>query len=667
MKKIVFVIAALSVLTANNTWAQKGKVNPKVKPLATMLEAVKPNPVVFSFANESVYKNEFERLLNKNRKDKNAPTEKEVREYLDLYINFKLKVKEAIAMQLDTAPNFVSELAGYRKQLSTPYLNDKKVSDDLINEAYERMKTEVNASHILIMCSENASPADTLAAYNKLADIRKRYSKGENFDSLAFKYSEDPSAKKNYGSLGWFGVFNMVYPFELAAYKCNKGEVSNPFHTQFGYHIVRLNDKREARGDVKISHIMIRVSPQPSETEWADAKLKSDSVYAKYKAGVSFEDLVEAYSQDEGSKPNKGVMNWIASLSGYPDNFKDISFALKENEVSKPFKTEYGYHMVKLIDRRPVADFKEAQEIIKSKIAKDSRSQSSKTAVIMRIKKENNYKENTANLKEFTSSLDSSFTKGTWSYNEDKIGTKPLISIGNANYTQKDFAAYVKANQVPIENGSAMVAANKLFKAWGEDKCLAYEESQLEVKYQDFNNVYKEYHDGILLFDLTDKKVWSKAVTDTIGLEKFYQVNKSKYMWKDRVHYQTYTCLNATAKKDAIKMLQKGKSVEEIQAKLNKKVIGSVIFRETKSENTDATAEKLWDKKGLVDIAKDGETEKFYWVLGIISAENKTLKEAKGLVTSDFQNTLEKDWIKELREKYPVKINEETIVSLYSK
>jgi len=389
----------------------------KAKPTA-VVSTVKPNPLVFSFANESVLKNEFERLLNKNRKDKASPTEKEVREYLDLYINFKLKVKEALALQLDTNPTFVTELAGYRKQLSTPYLTDKKVTDDLINEAYDRMKQEVNASHILIMCTENASPADTLAAFNKLLDLKKRYAKGENFDSLASKYSEDPSAKKNYGSLGWFGAFNMVYPFETHAYKTAKGDVSAPFRTQFGYHILKVNDRRTARGDVKVAHIMVRVSPQPSETEWNDAKSKADSIHQKLMTGETFEAMVEKYSQDEGSKPNKGVMNWMASLSGYPENFKDISFALKENEISKPFKTDYGYHIVKLTERRPLADFKEMQDVIKQKITKDSRAQSSKVAVINRIKEENNYIELSANIKEFASGLDSSFIKGTWTYDE---------------------------------------------------------------------------------------------------------------------------------------------------------------------------------------------------------------------------------------------------------
>ena len=666
MKKIVFVIAAFNVIMASNAFAQKAKPNAaKAKP-AAVVATVKPNPLVFSFANESVFKNEFERLLNKNRKDKATPTEKEVREYLDLYINFKLKVKEALALQLDTNPTFVSELAGYRKQLSTPYLTDKKVTDDLINEAYDRMKQEVNASHILIMCSENASPADTLAAFNKLADLKRRYAKGENFDSLASKYSEDPSAKKNYGSLGWFGAFNMVYPFETQAYKTAKGDVSSPFRTQFGYHILKVNDRRAARGDVKVAHIMVRVSPQPSETEWNDAKSKADSISQKLSAGETFEAMVEKYSQDEGSKPNKGVMNWMASLSGYPENFKDVSFALKENEISKPFKTDYGYHIVKLVERRPLADFKEMQDVIKSKITKDSRSQSSKVAVINRIKKENNYKELSANIKEFASGLDSSFIKGNWTYDENKIGTKPVLTIGDKTFTQKDFAAYVKANQTPIEKGSTQVIVQNMFKSWSDENCMAYEESMLENKYEDFNNVYKEYHDGILLFDLTDKKVWSKAVSDTSGLEKFYENNKGKYMWKERVHYQTFTCLNASAKADAIKMLQKGKSTDEIQAKLNKKVAGTVSFRDTKSEKTDATAEKLWDKKGLVDIPKEGENDKFYWVLGTLPAESKTLKEAKGIATSDYQNYLEKEWIKELRAKYPVQVNEETIRGLYN-
>jgi peptidyl-prolyl cis-trans isomerase SurA len=204
-----------------------------------------------------------------------------------------------------------------------------------------------------------------------------------------------------------------------------------------------------------------------------------------------------------------------------------------------------------------------------------------------------------------------------------------------------------------------------MFRTWADDKCLAYEESILNTKYEDFRNVMQEYHDGILLFDLTDKKVWSKAVNDTIGLEKFYDANKNNYKWKDRVSYSIYTCLNEKTKAEAVKLFSKGKTEAEIFAKLNKKVAGTISSKEVKSERSDATADKLWDKKGVVDIANADGNFKFYFVRGVVNSEVKTLKEAKGLVTSEYQTQLEKDWIKELRNKYNVLVNDETVKNLY--
>jgi peptidyl-prolyl cis-trans isomerase SurA len=218
----------------------------------------KANPWVFSFGKDTVYKTEFERLLSKNKNTKETPDEKSVREYLDLYENFKMKVSEAKLKKLDTASTFINELSGYRSQLAKPYLTDKKVTENLIKEAYERMKWEINASHILINCAENANPKDSLAAYTKIMDLRKRYLKGERFDSLALKYSEDPSAIKNLGLLGWFTSFHMIYPFENQAYNTPKGEISMPFRTRFGYHLLKVNDKRAARGEVQVVHIMQR-------------------------------------------------------------------------------------------------------------------------------------------------------------------------------------------------------------------------------------------------------------------------------------------------------------------------------------------------------------------------------------------------------------------------
>jgi peptidyl-prolyl cis-trans isomerase SurA len=662
MKKIGIILSMLNVVSFN-TYAQKSKVPVKqlVKPAPAPV-----NPWVFSYGQDTVYKKEFERLLSKNRNEKEAPTEADVREYLDLYQNFKMKVKEAHLMQLDTLNSFKTELAGYRKQLANPYLTDKKVSEALIKEAYDRMKEEVNASHILINCAENAMPKDTLEAYNKLMEIRKRILKGESFDSLALQFSQDPSAQKNMGLLGWFTAFHMIYPFENQAYKTPKGQVSLPFRTRYGYHLIKVNDRRSARGEVRVAHIMIQTGPSASDETKIEARLKADTVYMKLQKGESFESLVAAYSADQSSKANGGLMNWFSSFSNFPDEFKAVAFSLSKGEYSRPFKTDYGYHIIKLADKRPVAELKELEENIKSKIGRDSRAESSRLVVAQRIKKESKYMEHVAVLKEFIAGIDSSFLKGTWTPDESKINDKSIVTINAKSFTVRQFADFVKLMQEPREKESISMIVNGLFKKFTDEKALEYEESVLEEKYEDFRNLMQEYHDGILLFDLTDKKVWTKAVTDTAGLQQFYEANKAKYMWKDRVLVHTYNCLNEKAKKEAMKMAAAGKTGDEIKTKLNKKLVGTVIITESKHEKGEnPEKDKLWDKKGVVDAPNEGGAFKFYVVSGIITPEPKALKEARGVVTSDYQNQLEKDWIQSLRSKYPVIVNEEVVKTLF--
>lgn len=664
MKKTLVLLGFLGCLSFFGVYAQKPVKKVATKPQANA-EPTKPAPYIFSIASDTVFKEEFIRQLNKNRKEKANPTKEELTDYLNLYLNFKLKVKEAMSMQLDTNPSFISELAGYRKQLAAPYLTDKKVSEGLMQEAYERMKTEVNASHILINVAQNASPADTLAAYNKITDLRKRILKGELMDSMAARYSEDPSAKRNFGKLGWFTVFQMVYPFENTAYKTIKGDISQPFRTQFGYHIMKVNETRPARGEVKVQHIMLRTGYGSSKETLANAKEKIDSAFAELQKGVPFESVVEKYSQDDGSKGNKGTMNWIASLSGYPDDFKDVCFALKKDETSKPFSTDYGWHIAKFVDFRPLGEYKDNLDVIKSKVSRDLRAESSKAAVIIRVKKENNYKEYPANLNEFIGKLDSSFLKGSWKYDSTKMTNKPLFTVGTKTYGQKDFASFLVANQAAHEKENAGMIAKTQFNDWANDKCLAYEESILEIKSSDFRNIMQEYHDGILLFDLTDRKVWSKALSDTLGLEKFYEPNKAKYMWKERVVYDTYFCKDAKTKETAVKLFNSGKTQDEVFKKINKKMMGSLSAKETRSEQSDAAAAKLWTAKGVVDIT-EADAYKFNYVKGIIPPEAKTLKEAKGLVTSDYQEYLMLEWVVELRNKYPVRVNEEALKNLYN-
>lgn len=439
-----------------------------------------------------------------------------------------------------------------------------------------------------------------------------------------------------------------------------------PFRTRFGYHILKVNDRRPARGEVKVAHIMLQTGPSASAEVNNEARLKADTVYQKLLAGESFEKLVEEYSQDQASKSNGGVMNYFSSISNYPEQFKEIAFGLANKEdFSKPFKTDYGYHVIKLIDKKSVPEMKEVEENIKSKVGRDSRAESSKIVVAQRIKRENNYKEYPANIKEFANSVDTTFLYATWMPTEKQITNKPVMSLNDRVYTVSEFAGYVKNNQEARPGESVPMIINGLFKKYSDEEALKYEESMLEKKYADFRNLMQEYHDGILLFDLTDRKVWTKAVTDTAGLERFYEQNKNKYMWKERVKVYTYTFVDAKAKKEGMKLANAGKKPDEIKAKVNKKIAGSLVITENKYEQTDSQGEKFWTKKGVVDAPDEAGGFKFYIVEGIVAPEPKALKDARGVITSDYQTYLEKEWITELRSKYPVTVNNATVNSLF--
>lgn len=668
--RVLLFSAAGLIATAVQAQKTKPKTSkPAAKPVV-QAPVTAGNPWVFTYGTDTVYKNEFERLLTKNRNPKETPTEENVREYLELYQNFKMKVREAKLMQLDTFTSFKTELAGYRKQLANPYLTDKKVTDGLIKEAYEHMQTEVKASHILVTCSENAKPADTLAAYNKILALRNRIVKGEAFDSVAAKESQDPSAVSNYGNLGWFSAFDMIYDFEKMAYTTPKGQLSMPFRTRFGYHIIKVADKRAARGEVKVQHLMRTTGENATAETRSQQKQLTDSIWNMIKNGSqSFDDMVAQYSQDEGSKPNKGIMNWISSGSRFPEEFKEVAFNLEKGDVSAVFSTSYGYHIIKLVDKKPIPALKEIEESIKTKISRDSRAESTKSAVAQRIKKENNFTENTANFKAFASSCDSSMFMDGFELDESKYGKKELFKLGNKSFNDLDFAKYLVNSHDYFQPGqSVYMMVSNIYKRYVEEKALGFEETQLEEKYEDFRNLMQEYHDGILLFDLTDKMVWGKAGIDTIGLEKFHEANKNKYMWKDRVRVLTYSCLDEKTKKAAMKMAAAGKTADEIKAKLAKKITGAVVVVEQKAEKGEnVNLDKLYNAKGVVDIPNENGQFKFYYVVGIVGPEPKTLKEAKGLVTSDYQSYLEKEWIKSLRAKYPVTVNEEVIKTLFKK
>ncbi|MGI8893412.1 MAG: peptidylprolyl isomerase [Bacteroidia bacterium] len=624
------------------------------------------DPVLLKIANENITRSEFEKVYKKNNSKDAAFDSQSLHDYLDLFINYKLKVKEAEEMKLDTSQAFVTELSGYRKQLAQPYLTDREVSDHLIKEAYDRLQYDVRASHILIKVAADAMPKDTVEAYNKAMKARERVTKGADFAVVARELSDDPSAKDNGGDLGYFTAMQMVYPFESAAYTNKPGNVSMPVRTNFGYHIIKTIDKRQAQGEVQVAHIMVKLAKPYTTEDSTNAVYKINEIHSKLVAGESFKELAQKYSDDQGSARNEGILPWFGTGRMVPE-FEKASFDLKnKGEFSKPFQTSYGFHIVRLVDNRGLPSFEEKQADLKTQIARDSRADVSKKSFVERIKKENNFKEYAAAKEEIFKAVDSTLINGNWKAEKTGLSNKPLFSLGDKTFTQKDFATHLESNQITKPGYTPQMIANVSYNQYVEDKVMAYEESMLDKKYADFRALMQEYRDGILLFDLTDQKVWSKAVQDSTGLKEFYEKNKSSYMWPERVDAVIYTAADAKVASDTKKLLKKkGMTREELLKQINSDSQLKLTIREGKySKGENDIIDKIAWQKGLSnDINQEGSMV-FVDVKEVLPAQPKKLEESRGLVTSDYQSQLEKQWIQSLKNRYSVEVNQEVLQSM---
>lgn len=625
----------------------------------------KKDPVLLTVDGQDITLSEFEAVYKKNNRDEVIDQE-DLKEYLELYINFRLKVREAETLGLDTVKKFVEELKGYQKQLAKPYLTDKEVTEKLVREAYDRSLKDVRASHILLKIGPDALPKDTLEVYNRIMKIRDEAMKGD-FAQAAKKYSEDPSAKDNGGDLNWFSALRMVYPFETAAYSTAVGEVSMPIRTRFGYHILKVVDKRDALGEISAAHIMIKTGKEATEEEVQEAKKKIEEVKSLLDKGESFEDLARKYSQDRGSA-NKGGALPRFGTGRMVAAFEKAAFNLKENgDYSEPFLTEYGWHIIKRLERFPVPSFEESESTLSAKVAKDSRSQMSQTVVLNRIKKEYGFKENRKALDAVGALLDSTLIDGKWDSSKAKNLKEEVFSLGKKKFTQADFAEYIASHQTRRRKEDLMVIMNGMYSQFVKDNLLSYEESRLSEKYPEYKALLKEYRDGILLFDLTDEKVWSKAVKDTAGLKAFHNEHRNDFMWGERLDAEIYTCQKDSLVKPLNQLLKKraakgSPSTDEIMTELNANSSLSIrLERDTYEKNDEKILDEITWKKGVYGPIQDGDSQVFVLVNDVLQPEPKTLKEARGLVTAAYQNHLEEQWIKELRNKYKYSANAELL------
>ena len=610
----------------------------------------KKDKVLLTIDNEKVYASEFLRVYNKNKDVVSEENKKNMTEYLDLFINYKLKLRDAKALKLDTVKSYLKEFNKYKQQLIEPYLKDRKVTDALVKEAYHRLKQEVKASHILVLVKPNASPLDTLKAYNKVLEARKMILTGKKFADVAKQVSQDPSAKENGGNLGYFSAFSMVYPFETATYNTPVGEVSMPFRTRFGFHIVKVFDKRDSKGEIKVAHIMIR----DKKTDTTFAKKQINDIYNKYKQGEKFDLLARKYSDDKASAAKGGVIRKFTQ-GRMIQPFADIAFALKnKGDVSKPFKTKFGWHIVKLIEKYPVESFDKMKDKLTQKVEKGERSVLIGKSIVEKLKKKYTYqfKENVYNEAFDTSVQPKKGEKVKVSPYEKE----PVLFVEDVQYTVADLRKYLSKS------------TNKTYKDFIDDKIIDYYKNHLEFEDKEFAATLQEYRDGLLLFDLLQKKIWTKAEKDTIGLQNFFDKNKVQYQWKKRVEAAIASCTREDKAVLVKKYMEEGKTIKQIKELVNEGATIHVLFHSGTFEiDSNKLPKNFKTVQGTTLYKEDDKHFVVVNVSKVLPVSQKELKDVKGKVISNYQDFLEKEWIKNLRSTYQVKVNKKVFKKLKKK
>lgn len=661
-------------------------------------------PVVFTInGKQKVYLGEFEHQFSKNLNlNEKKVTAKDIDDYLKLYVKFKLKIQDAIDAGKDTVSSYKQELAMYREQLARNYLYDRSVTQGLIDEAYTRMQSEVKVSHILIMCSRDASEADVAKAnkrINEISNALKRNPSPENFADFAKTDSDDPGTKNAGGSLGYMTAMQVVYEFENQAYKTLVGQISEPFRTDFGFHIVRIEDVRKNRGDIKVKHILIRVGQNSDNTNEA-AKQKIEEILVKIKnKTATFEEMAKTYSEDFNSRYNGGDLDWVNTTQfvGDVDRQGWIEKAYELNnpgDITEPFRTGFGWHLLQKIAVRPVGSYEQMKVTLKNQVQQNQRSQISVDALVAKVKKEENFKLNEVAMNFLIQSLDSNYSNGNFKIEmlpskfvvstendktKKKLTTKEfdflkmeLFNFANESYTVEDFAVRLVGGKKKIASTIKESVDLKL-NTWVSDLCVNYQNNHLEEKSFEFRDIYQEYREGILMFNRMQEKVWDRANNDSIGLVNYFAKHKNEYTWGDRFHVEAYYCVDEKMMKQVMKQVKKGIAPDSLKRMHTTNGRGRLDFdyRIGKYQSSDTflfpqkkvlynifnTPEYRTAKNKVFKMGLVGNDYVVLKVREFLPAGLKVLDETRGPVASKYQEELELLWLGELESKYPVEVN----------
>lgn len=618
--------------------------------------------VLMTINGKPVYTNEFERVYKKNLELVQDESQKDIDGYLQLFIDYKLKIAEAQAQGLDKEEDYLKEFLKYRDQLSRNYLFEDKITDELAQEAYERGKYDLAVSHILIRVDYEALPQDTLAAYNKLKGVRERALKGEDFAKLAKTYSEEPGAKVSGGDLGYFTVFNMVYPFETAAYNTKVGEISDIVRTSFGYHILKVTDKRERMPKISVSHIMI--SDKKGARDF-NPEERINEIYSMLQQGQNFESLAKQFSDDKNSAIMGGKLKPFTKGDLRAPEFEEAAYALKNpGDLSKPIKTDFGWHVIRLDEKIPMETFEEQKPELDKKVNEGDRSKIVTSATNKKIKDKYGFKKETSYLPFFDTYLGDDILKRKWvmtpiAAEQDKI----LFTIGDKKATFSDFAKYIEERQRttrPYKQKESLLV--DFYNEFETKELKEYFKDRMEFENEEYAAILNEYRDGLLIFDVMDKNIWQKGKNDSLGLQEYYNKTKQNYQWKQRVEGTIYSAISKPLAQQVQKMLSEGKTAEEIKAALNTDNQVNVLITPGVYETGQRELpENLIVKQGVSEIYPNHDSFLVLDIDEIIPPGAKSLEDVKGKVLSNYQNDIEAQWMDSLHKKYKVEINKKAL------
>jgi peptidyl-prolyl cis-trans isomerase SurA len=635
-------------------------------------EANPPLDYLLKIDGETSDKEEFLYILNKNRQKDAAPISRtEFEENFELFVDYKLKVKYAMDLGMHKTKAFSDEFSAFKDQLKKPYLLENSLTEGELRKAYSRMQEIVKASHILFQFPQNASKEDSIAVFKMAEKIKAEAEAGADFHQLAVQHSDDPSASSNKGSLGYFTALQMVLPFEEAAYNLKVGEISSPIISDFGYHIIKLEDRRPNPGQLHVSHLLIR-SAGAEEDQMAFNKI--NQIHQNLIENPSqWLELVKTYSEDPGSKANKGMIPWFGVGSIVPE-FEHAAFSLsKKGDFSAPVKTEYGYHIIRLEGAKPVPPFNEVLPTIKSNILRDSRSNLIKDQVLAMQKAKFKVTENSQLIISLKNAFSSSSGRPVAQlYIKLEVlsnkGDKLIVRSEWKDATIQDFIAYLK-KEGPSENTLLNVSFEEVYGDYLENLLATWEEEHLYQNNKDYRQLVNEYKNGMLLFELMNNEVWQKALEDSTGQRDYFQNNTDNYMWSKRV-------------KALIVKAIKGQNISKVESWLSTKTLTDSLSTELKNRFLEKNAllftveQKTFevDNNELLSELDLNQTyhklhqneETVLIVLGeTLPARQKKYEETRGRLIQDYQEHLETKLITELKQKYTIQVNEDEKEKIY--